>query len=335
MMVRLPEAGEYLQIMMPGDTIEVTHRNGEILSFTRELGDIRILNISRAGSGFEANIIKRDLDARRVGAHGIIQSSLFEAGQAAGISDVVTMNMAGIFQWDIDFVQDVRIGDQFTVVHEELWREGVKLRDGEIIAAEFINQGDSYRAVRYAREDGPSDYFTPEGRSVRRAFIRAPVDFRRISSSFDLNRQHPILNRIRAHRGVDYAAPTGTPIKAAGDGTVAFRGARDGYGNTVILQHGSNITTLYGHMSRFATPRIGSRIKQGQIIGYVGQSGLATGPHLHYEYRLGGVHRNPRTVPLPPANPIPAEYWKDFQATALPLWRQLDLYRGTRLTQMQ
>jgi len=335
-MTQLPGIGEYLKIMMPGDVIQITHKNGEILSLERELDEIQLLDISRGSAGFEANIISRELDFRKVGANGIIQTSLFEAGQIAGISDLVTMNMAGIFQWDIDFIQDVRIGDEFTVVHEELWREGVKIKDGEIIAAEFINQGTSYRAVRYKTdEDSPADYFTPEGLNVRKAFIRAPVDFKRISSSFNLNRRHPILNKIRAHRGVDYAAPTGTPVKAAGDGKITFRGTRDGYGNTVILQHGNNITTLYGHMSRFAASRIGGRVEQGEVIGFVGQSGLATGPHLHYEYRLGGVHRNPRTVPLPPADPIPTEHWKEFQIAAEPLWRQLDLYRGTRLTQLE
>ena len=226
----------------------------------------------------------------------------------------------------------MRVGDDFTVIYEELWRDGVKLRDGEIVAAEFINQGTPYRAVRYVFSGGDSDYFTPDGRSVRKAFIRAPVDFARVSSSFNLNRRHPILNTIRAHRGVDYAAPTGTSVIAAGDGKVTFRGVRNGYGNTIILQHGGNITTLYGHLSRFASFRIGSRIKQGQTLGFVGQSGLATGPHLHYEYRLNGVRRNPRTVTLPPADPIPAEHWEDFLTAAAPLWRQLDLYQRIRFS---
>ena len=186
-MTQLPGIGEYLKIMMPGDVIQITHKNGEILSLSRELDEIQLLNIFRGSAGFETNIIRRELDSRKVGANGIIQTSLFEAGQIAGISDLVTMNMAGIFQWDIDFIQDVRIGDEFTVVHEELWREGVKIKDGEIIAAEFINQGNSYRAVRYKiDENSPADYFTPEGLNVRKAFIRAPVDFKRISSSFNL-----------------------------------------------------------------------------------------------------------------------------------------------------
>jgi murein DD-endopeptidase MepM/ murein hydrolase activator NlpD len=276
-------------------------------------------------------VTTRELERRVVQAHGQISSSLFEAGMKAGVSDATTMKMAGIFQWDIDFLQDVRIGDEFTVMYEELWRDGLKIRDGEIVVAEFINRGDVYRAARYTDPTGRTDYFTPEGRSVRKAFVRAPVDFTRISSNFDPNRRHPVLNTIRAHRGVDYAAPTGTPVKAAGDGKVIFRGAQNGYGNTIILQHGGNITTLYGHLSKFAKPRNGSRVKQGEVIGYVGKTGLATGPHLHYEYRVSGVHRNPRTVTLPPADPVAPDYWEDFQRTADALWRQLDVYGRARI----
>ena len=326
-MTALSDAREHLRLLRPGDTIDISHRSGRVLSLAKELDEIRLLHVDRNGEGFHAGVLQRDVDIRSVGGHGTIQTSLFDAGMAAEISDAVTMNMAGIFQWDIDFIQDVRVGDEFTVVYEELWRDGVKLRDGEIVAAEFINQGTSYRAARYINRGGNSDYFTPEGRSVRKAFLRAPVDFLRVSSSFNLNRRHPILNSIRAHRGVDYAAPTGTPVIAAGDGKVTFRGVSNGYGNTVIIQHGGNITTLYAHLSRFANPRLGSIVVQGQTIAYVGQSGLATGPHLHYEYRLNGVHRNPRTVTLPPADPVPAEYWEDFATAATPLWRQLDLYR--------
>jgi murein DD-endopeptidase MepM/ murein hydrolase activator NlpD len=331
-MTGLGDAREHLRLLRPGDEIIISHDEGRILSLEKELDEISLLQIDRDSSGFRASILEREVDIRSVGSHGTIQSSLFEAGASAGISDAVTMNMAGIFQWDIDFIQDVRVGDKFTVIYEELWRDGVKLRDGEIVAAEFINQDTPYRAARYIDSGGSSAYFAPDGRSVRKAFIRAPVNFTRVSSTFSLNRRHPVLNTIRAHRGVDYAAPTGTPVIAAGDGKISFRGVQNGYGNTVILQHGGNITTLYAHLSRFAAPRVGSRVRQGQTIGYVGQSGLATGPHLHYEYRLNGSHRNPRTVTLPPADPIPAEQWEDFSASADPLWRQLDLYRGYPLS---
>lgn len=330
-MVALDEAREHLVKLRPGDEIDIKHRGASVVTLTRELDQIRTLNVSRTGDAFVAEIAERPIETRTVGAHGTIHSSLFEAAQAAGISDSVIMDMAGIFQWDIDFIQDVRSGDEFTVIYDELWRDGAKLEDRSIVAAEFINQGRTYRAARYDEPDGGYDYYTPEGRSVRKAFLRAPVDFTRISSNFNPNRRHPMLNTIRAHRGVDYAARTGTPILAAGDGKISFRGVNGGYGNTIILQHGGNITTLYAHMSRFAEPKLGARVRQGQIIGYVGQSGLATGPHLHYEYRVNGVHRNPRTVALPPADPVPREYLDEFETISAGLWHQLDLYRSTQL----
>jgi murein DD-endopeptidase MepM/ murein hydrolase activator NlpD len=330
-MVALPEAARHLKLLKPGDRIGIAHRDGRILSLDRELDEIDMLSIKKLESGFEAATVSRPFDVRTVGAHGVIEYSLFEAAMEAGISDGITMDMAGIFQWDIDFIKDVRVGDEFTVIHQELWRDGRKLRNGNIVATEFINRGKSYRAASYEDADGNVDFYTPEGRSVRKAFIRAPVSFTRISSNFNPNRRHPVLNTIRAHRGVDYAAPTGTPVQAAGDGKVEHRGSHGGYGNAIILQHGGNITTLYGHLSRFGKPRVGSRVKQGDIIGYVGQSGLATGPHLHYEYRIAGVHRNPRTVELPAADPVPSEYRENFTATTARLWRQLDLYNQTQV----
>jgi murein DD-endopeptidase MepM/ murein hydrolase activator NlpD len=326
--VALPEASTALRILRPGDRLEIEHHDGVVESLTRELDDARLLSITRGDDGFAATTIERQLDIRTTSAHGVIDSSLFDAGMAAGMSDKITMDMAGIFQWDIDFVQDVREGDQFTVIYEEIWRDGVKVRNGRVVAAEFINQGTRYRAARYQDASGHVDYYNPDGRSMRKAFIRAPVDFTRISSNFNPNRRHPILNTIRAHRGVDYAAPIGTPVWAAGDGKVIFRGVQGGYGNVIILQHGGNITTLYGHLSRFANARVGSRVRQGEIIAYVGKSGLATGPHLHYEYRVNGVHRNPRTVSLPAAEPVAREYQDDFRLQTALLWRQLDRYAG-------
>jgi murein DD-endopeptidase MepM/ murein hydrolase activator NlpD len=332
-MVALPDASGALKLLKPGDRLEIAHRDGQVLSLQREIDDIKLLSIARQDAGFAANTIEREVDIRTTGAHGEIASSLFEASSAANISDRTTMDMAGIFEWDIDFIQDVRERDTFTVIYEELWRDGVKLRDGEIVAAEFVNQGKSFRAARFRDESGRSGYFTPEGRSVRKAFIRAPLNFTRVSSNFNPSRRHPVMNTIRAHRGVDYAAPTGTPIRAAGDGKVLFRGVQGGYGNTIVLQHGGNITTLYGHLSRFGSARAGGRVSQGEVIGYVGRSGLATGPHLHYEYRLNGAHRNPRTVALPPADPIAAEQQTAFRTATDPLWRQLDGYsRGATAT---
>ena len=330
-MVELDEANQYLVRLQPGDEIGVSHDADKVMSLSRDISRTRTMTVARSADGFIVGFTDDPVETRSVGAHGTIRSSLFEAGQQAGIADAIIMEMAGIFQWDIDFIQDVRIDDTFTVIYEELWSEGRKLQDGAIIAAEFNNQGKLYRAARYTMPDGDVGYYTPDGRSVRKAFLRAPVDFSRISSNFNLNRRHPVLNTIRAHRGVDYAARTGTPIRASGDGKVSFRGVNGGYGNTVILQHGGNITTLYAHMSKFANAKVGTRVKQGQIIGYVGQSGLATGPHLHYEYRINGVHRNPRTVALPPADPVPPEHFSDFETVSAGLWHQLDLYRSTQL----
>jgi murein DD-endopeptidase MepM/ murein hydrolase activator NlpD len=327
-MVALPDASGALRILKPGDRLEIAHRDGQVVSLRRELDEIKVLSIARGAAGFAANTIEREVDVRTTSGSGEIRSSLFEAGTAAGISDRTIMDMAGIFEWDIDFIQDVRVGDTFTVIYEELWRDGVKLRDGQIVAAEFVNQGKTFRAARFNDASGRAGYYTPEGRSVRKAFLRAPLNFTRISSNFNPSRRHPVLNTIRAHRGVDYAAPTGTQIRAAGDGKVLFRGAQGGYGNTIILQHGGNITTLYGHLSRFGTARVGARVRQGDVIGYVGSSGLATGPHLHYEYRVNGAHRNPRTVALPPADPIAAEQQAAFRAATEPLWRQLDGFVG-------
>ena len=265
-------------------------------------------------------------------AYGVITSSLFESAIDAGLSDRVVMNMAGIFAWDIDFVLDIREGDNYYVQYEEIWQNGEFVADGEIVVAEFHNNGDTFTAIRFINEDGRSNYFTPDGDSVRKAFMRNPVEFTRISSNFNPNRRHPILNTIRAHRGVDYAAPRGTPIVASGDGRVIFRGVKSGYGNTIILQHGGNITTLYAHMSSFArSAGNGARVRQGQTIGFVGATGLATANHLHYEYRLNGVHRNPRTVPLPQAEPIDERYREAFLTSVGPILEELEQFKSTQL----
>ena len=231
-----------------------------------------------------------------------------------------------------NFALDIRAGDQFSLVYEEQYLHGKKLHDGNILAAEFINQDHSYRAVRFTDDKGHSGYYTPDGKSVRKAFLRTPVDFKRISSRFSMHRKHPKLNKIRAHKGVDYAAARGTPIRATGDGKVIYRGVKGGYGNVVILQHGTKYSTLYGHMSRFARGVYsGRQVHQGQIIGYVGMTGLATGPHLHYEFRVNGVHRNPLTVHLPDAAPLPKQYRDTFDNTSRPLLAQLDTLKRTML----
>jgi murein DD-endopeptidase MepM/ murein hydrolase activator NlpD len=329
---RLDEAKRQFRSIKPGDVFEVTHDNGQLINMYSELDLTSALQIERTGDGFVARVIDRPIEIRKRNAYGIIETSLFESAAQAGLSDKVIMNIAGIFAWDVDFVLDIRTGDDYYVQFEEIWQDGEYVTDGEIIAAEFNNNGRRIQAIRFRDENGRSDYFTPEGNSVRKAFIRAPVDFTRISSNFNPNRRHPILNTIRAHRGVDYAAPRGTPIKASGDGKVIFRGNKSGYGKTVILQHGGNITTLYAHMSGFAArARVGARVRQGQVIGYVGATGLATANHLHYEYRLNGVHRNPRTVKLPDAEPIADRYRQQFLAAAGPILRELENFKSTQI----
>jgi len=333
--VRLPEAGQYLRMLRPGDELDITHDDGQLISLYRELSPTRALRVSRESSGFLAEIIERPIEYRKRRAYGRIDSSLFESGSAAGLADRLIMNLAGIFAWDVDFVLDIRSGDDYYILYEEIYQNGEYVADGNIVAAEFNNNGRTHQAIRFTDKNGRSDYFTPDGRSVRKAFVRAPLDFTRISSSFNPRRRHPILNKIRAHRGVDYAAPRGTAVKAAGDGKVIFRGRKGGYGNAVILQHGGNITTLYGHLSSFAkTARFGSRVKQSQVIGFVGSTGLATAAHLHYEYRLNGVHRNPRTVKLPQAEPIGEEYRETFLTTTEPLLKELLQYKRTQIASL-
>ncbi len=329
---KLEEPKKLFRLLKPGDEFQILHENGSIISMYSVLSLSNAIRIEHTDDGFVSEIIERPIEIRKRLAYGVINSSLFESGADAGLSDKVIMNIAGIFAWDVDFVLDIRQGDNFYVQYEEIWQEGEYVADGEIIVAEFNNNGRTHRAIRFKDSGGFSDYFTPAGDSVRKAFIRAPVDFTRVSSNFNPRRRHPILNTIRAHRGVDYAAPRGTPINAAGDGKVIFRGVKNGYGKTVILQHGGNITTLYAHMSNYiAKTGVGTRVRQGETIGFVGATGLATANHLHYEYRLNGVHRNPRTVALPQAEPIDEQYREKFLASVEPILKELEQFKRTQI----
>ncbi|MEW6353485.1 MAG: peptidoglycan DD-metalloendopeptidase family protein [Pseudomonadota bacterium] len=318
--------------LMPGETIRVRiGANKELQGLVYDV-DENSLRIHREQDKLRAVGVKHDLETRLSYATGVIESSLFESGQQAGLSDNMILAMAEIFGWDVDFAQDLREGDSFTVLYEEQYLAGEKVRDGAIVAAEFTNRGKTYRAVRFTESDGVASYYTPEGLSMRKAFLRTPVKFTRISSGFTLARFHPILHRMRAHKGVDYAGPVGTPIKAASDGKVIFKGVKGGYGNTVILQHFGKYSTLYAHMAGFARGlKQGSSVRQGEIIGYLGKSGLATGPHLHYEFRVNGVHQNPLTVPLPKAEPIQAKYKNTFTKQARSLVAQMDMFKTSRL----
>ncbi len=320
----LPGIRQSLDFLKPGDAIQLKHSDGDIKELTRKVSETQTLNVVRQESGFEAKMIYNPVEVRVRTATATIESSLFQAAGAADISDTVALKLANVFAWDIDFVLDIRDGDRFTAVYEQIYQDGKYLRDGDVLAAEFVNGGRLYRAIRFVADSGSAGYYTPAGLAMRKAFLRAPVDFTRVSSAFNPHRQHPILNTIRGHMGTDYAAPTGTPVHAAGEGRVSFAGQRGGYGKAIVLTHGGDVSTLYGHLSRFArNMRAGTHVQQGEVIGYVGMSGLATGPHLHYEYLIGGVHRNPQTVQLPGAESLRADALQRFRAQAVPLLASL------------
>lgn len=334
--MQLGDQVKELKSVYPGQKIHFHLSDENLVGIELETNINRRLKVVKAEEDYFVDEVVRDFEIRTQVASSTIENSLFLAGQSAGLSDAVIMELANIFGWDIDFALDIRTGDQFSVVYEEKFLDGEKIKDGAIIAAEFINAGESYRAVRYTDSKGDTDYFSQDGRSMRKPFLRTPVDFARISSRFNLKRKHPILNKIRAHKGVDYAAATGTPIKSSGNGKIVHRGNKGGYGRTIIVKHGSRYSTLYAHMHKYAkNTQVGKRVKQGQIIGYVGKSGLATGPHLHYEFRVNGVHRNPLTVKLPDANPLPQSEMQRFKNTTADQFARLDLYSSTVLAQKQ
>jgi len=327
-LMKAGDAVKKLRHIFPKDTIRVlSDNNGVLLALRYEIDQKSYLMVERKQGTLDAQIIDHQIETRQTHASGVINSSLFLAAQKAGISQNVIMELANIFGWDIDFVLDIRKGDNFTVLYEELFRDGEKIADGNILAADFVNNGKIYRAVRYTNpQTNNTEYYTPDGKSMRKAFLRTPINFARISSRFTTSRYHPVLHKFRSHKGVDYAAKRGTPIFAAGDGKVIFKGKKGGYGKVLILQHGTKYTTLYAHLKTYNRKlRNGSRVKQGQTIAYVGSSGLATGPHLHYEFRVNGVHRNPLTVKLPISKPVPKRYLADFDLMTSPIMAQLDL----------
>ena len=320
-----PELRRRLDRLRPDDRLRLRTEDGALIRLERPLSLSETLVAERrADATFSTMIRAEPLETRLRSTGATIEGSLFASASEAGISDAMALRVAEIFRWDIDFVLDIRPGDSFRVVHEVLVRDGREVGEGALLAVEFVNQGEAYRAVRWAPDGGKPDYYTPDGRSLRKAFLRAPLEFTRVSSGFNLYRRHPILNRMRAHRGVDYAAPTGTPVRAAGGGRVAFVGIKGGYGKVVELTHPGGVRTVYGHLSRFARGlRAGQQVAQGQLIAHVGMTGLATGPHLHYEFLLNGVHKDPQKVPLPKAEPVPAGQRATFDAHAAPLLAKL------------
>jgi murein DD-endopeptidase MepM/ murein hydrolase activator NlpD len=321
-----PDLRRRIDRIVPGDELRLRIDDGRLLRFERRLSATETLQAVRAPDGSLRSEVRIDPLERGLRTTGAaIEGSLFRSADLAGISDATAFKIAEIFRWDIDFVLDIRPGDRFDLTYETLSQDGVPVGDGELLAVQFINRGETYRAVRWTPPGGTPDYFTPDGRSLRKAFLRAPLEFSRVSSRFNLYRRHPILNRMRAHRGVDYAAPIGTPVRAAGGGRVAFVGVKGGYGNVIEIIHPGGVRTVYGHLSRFSRGlRAGTVVEQGRVIGHVGMTGLATGPHLHYEYLQNGVHKDPQKVPLPKAEPIPAQHMAAFRAYADPLWAGLD-----------
>lgn len=325
--------GKQFAEMLPGqDLIATVNAEGELEQLVYAKNPFETLVATRHDDDFDVKLFSKKVDHQISSAKATIHSSLFEDGLEAGLSEKTILKLADIFAWDIDFALNLRDGDEFTVVYEKLYVDGKEFDTGDILSVEFINQGKSYTAVRFEDNQGNTGYYTPEGNNLRKAFLQNPMDFARISSHFNLHRKHPVLNKIRAHKGVDYAASIGTPVKTTGDGKIVFHGVKNGYGNVVEIQHGQQYTTLYAHLSRFKSgQKLGSNVKQGDVIGYVGKTGLATGPHLHYEFRIAGQHVNPLTAKLPRSIQMDSGLLAKFKAQIQPLMAQLQKAKGDEL----
>ena len=325
--------GKKLKRLRPGQSIAfLRDQDGRIARFHHEVDELTTVQFTQSGDGFTSRVVTRAYDRHVAVKNGVIKSSLFAA--ARGVPDQVIHQFVDVLEWDIDFARDLRKGDSFSLLYEELHVDGRRIRTGDVLALEFRSQraGAPIRAFRYTDSNGDTDYFTPDGRSLRREFMRNPLRFTRISSRFSKSRKHPVLRIRRPHRGVDYAAPRGTAIRATGTGRVSFAGRKGGYGKTVLLAHGNGYTTLYAHLSRYAKGiRREARVRQGQVIGYVGSTGISTGPHLHYEFRINGVHRDPLTVELPPAAPLDTRELKKFRQAIGPLVARIDTLGATQL----
>jgi murein DD-endopeptidase MepM/ murein hydrolase activator NlpD len=331
--MRLGRDVDVLKKIKPGKTLALEiGEDQSFLSLRYEDSALRNLIVSRSDDFYEAywRTIEPEVLISYVTATITDQApSLYHSGKKAGLSDNIIMKLSYIFQWDISFALDLRQGDSFTLMFEEIYVEGEKVEDGEILAARFDNMGRPYTAVLYKDNTGRASYFTPDGHSMRKAFLRDPVHFSHVSSSFNLRRLHPIHKRVMPHRGIDYAANQGTPVRAAGDGKVGIARQNSASGRYVVIQHGEQYTTKYLHLSAFGkNVRAGKTVRQGDIIGYVGATGWATAPHLHYEFLVNGVHRNPRTVKLPQADPIPAADLARFKSQIQPHLAKLNSIVG-------
>ena len=304
--------------LMPNEKIGLLIRSGHLLKIQYIVNPLKTVLLTRTDkSNYHVETLQREPVISYKSVAGRIENSLFVDALNAGLSNNMTMNFAKVFAWDVDFSQDLQPGDKFKVVYEEMTIDGEKIKDGNIVAAQFDIGGQSLIGIFYRDSDGGVGFYTPDGHSMRKAFLRMPVEFARISSKYNPRRKHPILNKIRAHKGVDYAAKRGTPIMASGNGKIVYRGRKGSFGNTIVIQHGTSFNTLYAHMSRFNKAfKLGSRVQQGQVIGYVGSTGAATGAHLHYEFRVDGVHKNPLKVKIPKALALDPKELKAFKTVA-------------------
>lgn len=323
-----------LRKILPGQELSFQiSQEGRLISIRYKKNAFDTLLVERSDIGFTAAWEEAEPEKLIVFEKATItkdRPSLYHAGKAAGLSDNIIMKLSYIYQWDISFALDLRTGDTFSLMYEEVYIDGEKVKEGNIIAATFTNMGKVHEAVRYTDLAGRTDYYTPDGHSMRKAFIRDPVHFSHVSSSFNLRRLHPIHKRVMPHRGIDYAARRGTPVLASGDGRVTIRRQNDASGRYVVIQHGQQYTTKYLHLNAFARGiKPGVTVKQGQTIGYVGSSGWATAPHLHYEFLVGGVHRNPKTVKLPEASPVRADEMPRFKKTVAPVLAKLEVVSGS------
>lgn len=334
-LLRNNKQAKALHQLVPGRTVRATTTADGRLVNLRYLNGGNLLAVDRNVAGYTIKEEPARLEQRVLMISAQIRNSLFGATDAAGLSDAVATQIADIFSTDIDFHRDLRKGDRFSVVYEVFYHDGEPVKTGRVLSAEFINQGKSYQAVYFQHADGQGGYYTLDGKNLRKQFLRSPLEFSRITSGFTNARPHPVLQTWRAHKGVDYGAPTGTRVKATADGVIEFAGRRGGYGNLIVLHHQSKFTTYYGHLSGFAKGlRKGKRVMQGDVIGYVGATGLATGPHLHYEFHVNNVSQNPLRIAMPSAPPITPEQKPKFEQAAKSYAQRLDLLRGTNLARL-
>ena len=308
------DENDLLSSIMPGDKMQFSYIGDELISIEIIKDEINSILIKTKDEISIKKIEKKSQIIKSINK-GVITNSFFKNASQMGIPDSIIMDFAYIFGWDVDFVFDVRKGDAFSVIYETDYSEGEKISSGDIIFAEFINKNNRYIAQRFFDDVQGKQYFNENGDNVKKAFLRAPLDFAYISSHFNPNRMHPILHKIKAHNGVDYAAKRNTPIMASGDGVISFVGRQSGYGRTIEIKHGGNIKTLYAHLEKFnKSLKVGSKVKQGNIIGYVGDSGQATGTHLHFEFWQGQVRTDPIKVELPSAKPINKNQFPEFKS---------------------